>query len=50
MADQDGHHSEMITQMLRHATSSAHHHQRKGDITRRTMYPPSLASFHILGL
>ena len=39
---QDGRHSEMITQLLRHVTSPAHDAQVKGDIFRRTIYPPSL--------
>ena len=41
MADQDGHHSEMITQLLRHVTSR-HDADVRGDILRRTIYPPSL--------
>ena len=42
MADQDGRHSEMITQLLRHMPSSSHDADVKGDIFRRTIYPPSL--------
>ena len=42
MADQDGRHSEMITQLLRHVRSSPHDADFKGDIFRRTIYPPSL--------
>ena len=42
MADQDGRHSEMITQLLRHVTSSPHDADVKGDIFRHTIYPPSL--------
>ena len=42
MADQDGRHSEMITQLLRHVTSSRHDADVKGDIFRRTIYPSSL--------
>ena len=42
MADQDGRHSEMITQLLRHVKSSPHDADVKGDIFRRTIYPPSL--------
>ena len=42
MADQDGHHSEPITQCLRHVTSSPHDVDAKGDIFRRIIYPPSL--------
>ena len=42
MADQDGPHSEMITQLLRHVASSPHDADVKGDIFRRTIYPPSL--------
>ena len=41
MADQDGHHSEMITQLLRHVMSSRHDADVKGDIFRRTIYPLS---------
>ena len=39
---QDGRHSEMITQLLRPVTSSPHDEDVKGDIFRRTIYPPSL--------
>ena len=42
MADQDARRSEMITQVLRHVTSSPHDADVKGDILRRTIYPPSL--------
>ena len=42
MADQDGHHSEMIMQLLRHVTSSPRDPNVKGDIFRHTIYPPSL--------
>ena len=42
MADQDGRHSEMITQFLRHLTSSPHDGDCKGDIFRLSIYPPSL--------
>ena len=42
MADQDGHHSKVITQLLRHVTSSPRDADVKGDIFRRTIYPPSL--------
>ena len=42
MADQDGRHSEMITQLLRHVTSSTHDADVKEDIFRRTIYLPSL--------
>ena len=42
MADQDGRHSEMITQLLRHVESSPHDTDVKGDSFRRTIYPPSL--------
>ena len=42
MADQDGRHSEMITQLLRHVTSQPHDADVKGDIFRHTIYPPSL--------
>ena len=33
---------EMITQLLRHMTSSPHIAEVKGDIFRHTIYPPSL--------
>ena len=39
---QDGRHSEMITQLLRHVTSSPHNADVKGDIFRHTIYPASL--------
>ena len=42
MADQDGRHSDMITKLLRHVTSQPHDTDAKGDISRRTIYPPSL--------
>ena len=42
MVDQDGRHSEMITQLLRHVTSSSNDADVKGDIFGRTIYPPSL--------
>ena len=42
MADQDGRHSEVITQLLRHVTSSTHDMEVKEDIFRRTIYSPSL--------
>ena len=42
MTDQDGRHSGMITQSLRHVTSRNHDAGVKGDIFRRTIYPPSL--------
>ena len=42
MVDQDGHYPEMITQLLRHMTSSPHIAEVKGDIFRHTIYPPSL--------
>ena len=42
MADQDGRHSEMITQLLRHVTLIPHNVDVKGDIFRH-IYPPSLA-------
>ena len=42
MADQDGRHSEMITQLLRHVTSSPYDADVRRDIFRRTIYPPSL--------
>ena len=49
MADQDGHHSEMITQLLRHVRSSPHDADIKGDIFRPTIYP-CCHSFYILGV
>ena len=42
MVDQDGRHSETITQLLRHVTPSPHDADVKGDIFRHTIYPPSL--------
>ena len=42
MVDQDGRHSEMITQLLRHVTSHPHDADVKGDIYGHTIYPPSL--------
>ena len=42
MADKDGRHSEMITQLLLHVTSSPHDADAKGDSLRRTIYPLSL--------
>ena len=42
MAVQDGGHSEMITQLLRHVTSYTHGADVKGDTFRHTIYPPSL--------
>ena len=42
MADQDGCHSERIMQLLRHVASSRRDADVKGDIFRRTIYPPSL--------
>ena len=42
MADQDGRHSEMITQLPRHVTSSPNDAHVKGDIFGRTICPPSL--------
>ena len=41
MANQDGRHSEMVTQLLRHVTSEPHTAYVKGDISRHTIYPPS---------
>ena len=41
MADQDGRHSEMITQLLRHVTSQPQDADVKGDIFRHTICPPS---------
>ena len=39
---QDSRHSEMITQLLRHVTSSPRDEDVKGDIFIRTIFPPSL--------
>ena len=41
---QDGRHSEMVTQLLRHMTSQPHNPDVKGDIFRHTLYPPSVVS------
>ena len=40
--DQDDHHLEMITQLIRHVTSSRHDADYKGYIFSHTIYPPSL--------
>ena len=42
MANKDGHHSEMITQLLRHVTSLPHDVDVKGHILRQTIYPQGL--------
>ena len=42
MADQDGRHSEKITQLLRHVTSSPDDADVKEDIIRHAIYPRSL--------
>ena len=42
MADQDGHHSKMIMQLLCHVTSSPHDADVKGDIFKLAIYPLSL--------
>ena len=39
---QDGRHSKMITQLLRHVTLQPHDADVKGDIFRHTTYLPSL--------
>ena len=44
MADHDGRHSEMITQLYRHVTSSLHDADVKGDISRWSVNPPSLVA------
>ena len=44
MADQDGGHSKMITQLLRHVTSYPHDADVKGDTFRHTIYPPNLVA------
>ena len=42
MAVHNDRHSEIITQFLPHLASSPHNADVKGDIFRRTNYPPSL--------
>ena len=42
MGNKDGRHSDMITQLLRHLTLLLHDVDVKGDVFRRTIYPPSL--------
>ena len=42
MAGQDGCHSDIMTQLLCHVTSSLRDADLKGDIFRRAIYPPSL--------
>ena len=42
MADQDSRHSDMMTQILRHLTSSPYDVNVKGNIFRRTIYPPGV--------
>ena len=42
MADPDDRHSEMVSQLLRHVTSSPRDADAKGDIFKRTIYPSSL--------
>ena len=44
MADQDGRHSEMVTQLLRHVTPLPHNGDVKDDIFRRTIYPPNVVA------
>ena len=41
MAEQDGHHSDLIMQLLHHVMSSTHDVDAKGDIFRCIIYPPS---------
>ena len=47
-----GRHSEMITQLLHHVTSSPHNAEVKGDIFRRNYLPSKSRyhSFNILGV
>ena len=45
MADQDGRHSEIVPQLIRHVTSQPHNADVKGDIFRHTIYPPSVIAF-----
>ena len=42
MADKDGRHAKMITQLLSHVTSSPYDADVNGDIFIRNIYPPSL--------
>ena len=42
MADKDGRHSEVITKLSHHVTSSPYDTDVKEDIFRLTIYPPSL--------
>ena len=49
MAEQGGCHSEMITQLLRHVTSTSHDADAKGDIFRRTIHAPSLLVIALAG-
>ena len=41
-------HSDMITQLLRHATSSPHDADAKGDILIHTIYPSSFAVIAVI--
>ena len=52
MADQDGRPSEIISQLIRHVTSSPRDVDINADIFRGTIYPPSLIDIAsiILGL
>ena len=50
MADRDGRHSEMITQLLRHVTSSPHDADVRGDIFIRTKSKSLCHSFHVLAV
>ena len=43
MADQDGHNSDIKTQLLRHVTSLTHDTVVKEDIFRPAIHPPSIA-------
>ena len=48
MAQQDGCHSEMIMQLLRHVTSSPYDTDLYRDIFTRTIYPPSLVMIALI--
>ena len=48
MADQDGRHSEIVAQLLRHVTSQPHDMDAKGDIFRHTTYPPSVIAIVLI--
>ena len=50
MADQGGHHSLIMTQLLRHVMSLPHNGDLKGETFRRTICPPSLVVIAFLFL